>query len=46
MLRNLEDGKENTPKCSEQEDEITETSRTRGEKHRNPAIVLLAALSI
>jgi len=46
MPRNLEDGKENAPKGREQTEEITEPSRTRREKHRNPAIPLLAALSI
>jgi hypothetical protein len=46
MLRNLEDGKENAQKCKEQKEEIAETSRKRGEKHRNPAILSLAALSL
>jgi hypothetical protein len=46
MFRNLEDGKENSPKCREQKEEITEPSRTRGQTHRNPAILLLAALSM
>jgi hypothetical protein len=46
MPRNLEEGNENSQKRREQKDEITETSRTRGEKHRNPAILLLAAQSM
>lgn len=44
--RNLEDGKKNAPKFREQKEEITKTSKTRGETHRNPSTILLASLSV
>jgi hypothetical protein len=46
MRRNLEGRGENTPNFGVQEEEIIEIRRIEGEKHRNPVILLLAALSM